>query len=433
MCCRVRLDRDVVVAAGRRHHLADRQAERLREREVALVVRRHRHDGAGAVLDQHVVGDPDLDRLVVDGVDDVAPGEHAGLDLAGVHAVGHRRAGRAAHVRHHLVLAVGAADEVLHQRVLGRQHEEGGAEQRVGTGREDRDVDAEVVLPEDHLGALRAADPVALHGQHALGPRLERLHVVEQAVGVVGDLEEPLLEVLRLDRRAAPLAVPVDDLLVRQHRLVLRAPVDGRRALVRQAAVEQLQEDPLRPVVVLRIGGRQLARPVDRPAHPVHLLADLRDVAADDVAGRLAGADGGVLGRQPERVVAHRVQHQVAVAPLEVRDDVAHRVVRHVPHVEVARRVREHLEHVAVRPPVRLRVGGVRRLEGSLGRPHGLPAGLDRLVVVALGRHDGCSLPGAQQTRRYGRDWRSSSCTSTSADSPPTAVARTVEPSISTL
>ena len=51
---------------GGRDHLDDGHAELLGEREVALVVRRHRHDGAGAVGRQHVVGDPDRDLLAVD-------------------------------------------------------------------------------------------------------------------------------------------------------------------------------------------------------------------------------------------------------------------------------------------------------------------------------------------------------------------------------
>ena len=57
----------------------DGQAEALREREVALVVGGHGHDGAGAVAGQHVVGDPDGDALAVDGVDGVGADGHAGL------------------------------------------------------------------------------------------------------------------------------------------------------------------------------------------------------------------------------------------------------------------------------------------------------------------------------------------------------------------
>ena len=112
--------------------------------------------------------------------------------------------------------------------MLGREHEERRAEQRVGPRREDGDVLAELLDPEEDLAALGAADPVALHRQHALGPRLEQRHLVEQPVGVVGDLEDPLLEVARLDLGAAALAVAVDHLLVREHGLVVRAPLDRR-------------------------------------------------------------------------------------------------------------------------------------------------------------------------------------------------------------
>ena len=56
--------------SARRDDLPHRQPVRLRELEVALVVRGHGHDRAGAVVHQHVVGDPDRDPLAVDRVDD---------------------------------------------------------------------------------------------------------------------------------------------------------------------------------------------------------------------------------------------------------------------------------------------------------------------------------------------------------------------------
>src|SRR5690349_22557037 len=52
-----------------RSHLAHGQTELPGERPVALVVRRHRHDGAGAVAHQHIVGDPHRQPLAVDGID----------------------------------------------------------------------------------------------------------------------------------------------------------------------------------------------------------------------------------------------------------------------------------------------------------------------------------------------------------------------------
>ena len=277
-----------------------------------------------------------------------APVETPGLLLLGVGALDGRAAGRLAHVLQDLLLVRRARDELRHERVLGREHEERRAEERVGTRREDGDVDVQLLDPEDDLGALGAPDPVALHRQDVLGPGLEQAHLVEQVVGVVGDAEEPLLEVPALDLGAAALAAPVDHLLVREHGLVVRAPVDGRLLAVGEALLEEPEEEPLRPAVVGRLVRGDLAVPVDRPAHALHLLADGGDVPLDDEARMPALADGGVLGRKAEGVVAHRAQDAEAHAPAHVREDVAERVVLDVPHVQLARGVREHLEHVGV-------------------------------------------------------------------------------------
>ena len=132
--------------------------------------------------------------------------------------------------------------------------------------------------------------------------------------------------------------------------------------------------------------GRDLAIPVDRPAHAVHLLADGGDVPLGDEARVAPLADGGVLGRETEGVVAHRPQDAVPHAPPHVREHVAERVVLHVAHVELAGRVREHLEDVGVLLVHLLWVGRVGDVERALAFPRVLPLQLDRLGVVSLHR-----------------------------------------------
>ena len=110
--------------------------------------------------------------------------------------------------------------------MLDREHEERDAPQCVGSRREDLDLVAGLLDRERDAGPLAAADPVALHRDDALRPVGQAVRVVQQALGVVGDLEEPLGQVAAYDRRAAPLARPGDHLFVRQDGLVLRAPVD---------------------------------------------------------------------------------------------------------------------------------------------------------------------------------------------------------------
>ena len=113
--------------------------------------------------------------------------------------------------------------------------------------------------------------------------------------------------------------------------------------------------------------------------------ADRVDVALGDLARVAALLDRGVLGRQAERVVAHRAQHREAAAPADVRDDVAQRVVEDVPHVQLARRVREHLEHVRL-ARVAPRAGssgfGVTKALGLV--PDLLPLALDCVRVVGV-------------------------------------------------
>ena len=76
------------------HDVHDRQAERLGEREVALVVGGHGHDRAGAVRAQHVVRDEDRDPGAVDGVDRVRADGDAGLLAIRREAVDLRLRGR---------------------------------------------------------------------------------------------------------------------------------------------------------------------------------------------------------------------------------------------------------------------------------------------------------------------------------------------------
>ena len=74
----------------------------------------------------------------------------------------------------------------LGERVLGRDRDEGDAHDRVGARREDLEL---ALLPADVVGerevhALAAADPVRLHGAHAVGPVGQLVERREQLVGV---------------------------------------------------------------------------------------------------------------------------------------------------------------------------------------------------------------------------------------------------------
>jgi len=143
------------------------------------------------------------------------------------------------------------------------------------------------------------------------------------------------------------LAEAVDDLLVGEHRAERGAPVDGDLRLVGQAALEHLEEDPLRPPHVPRVSGVDLACPVVAEAEHLELPAKGRDVLCGRLARARVRRDRVLLGGETEGVPAHRVQDVGAAHAREPRHDIGGRVPLGVADVEPGpRRVREHVEDV---------------------------------------------------------------------------------------
>src|SRR5712672_1475497 len=109
------------------------------------------------------------------------------------------------------------------------------------------------------------ADPIALHGDDAIGPgAFEFFQIFKELIGVVSGLEEPLLDFAGLDEGVfvAPAVAAVDDLLVGQDGAAFRAPVDAAFFAIGQATLEHAQKKPLIPTIVLRIAGGDFAAPV---------------------------------------------------------------------------------------------------------------------------------------------------------------------------
>ena len=204
--------------------------------------------------------------------------------------------------------------------MLGRDDRVGHAEERIHTG----GIDGDVVLGVGLEGDLRtggAADPVALLGLDALD-EVHIVQIVDQAVGVLRDAQHPLALFLADDLAAAALANTLDDLLVCQHALAARAPVDGHGGLVGQVMLEHLQEDPLRPLVVIGVGGVHHTVPVEAVAEHLELAGEILDVLLRDDGGMDVVLDGKVLRRQTEGVKADGIEDVVALHPLLAADDV---------------------------------------------------------------------------------------------------------------
>ena len=149
---------------------------------------------------------------------------------------------------------------------------------------------------------------------------------------------------------------------------------------------EDLQEDPLGPLVVAGVDRRERPAVVVVDTQPAQLRADRLDVGLGRDPRVLPGLDGVLLGGQAEGVVAHRVQDVVAVHPPEAAGDVGAQVAQRVADVQPGPRgVREHVHREVLGPVGDLLealaqpADGVRRVERPLGLPPVLPRQLDLL------------------------------------------------------
>ena len=288
-------------------------------------------------------------------------------------------------------LVFGTGHQVGQDGAFRRQQEEAATEQRVRTGGEHGDevvlggvfrrIARAVAQGELHLGALGTADPVRLLLLDALGPTLERVQVIEQLLGVIGDLEVPLRQVALLHLAVAAPATAFGDLLVGEHGAAAGAPVHRAVAAFHQPALVELLEDPLAPAIVFRVARDHGAVPVVGKAHALERRLLRLDVGVGPLRGVALMLDGRIFRRKAERIPAHRMQNVEAAHLRIAGDDVADGVVAHVAHVDIARRIREHLEHVLLR--LRRILGHL--VEVGLG-PRLLPAGFDLVRIVLLHR-----------------------------------------------
>ena len=133
--------------------------------------------------------------------------------------------------------------------MLGRQLQRSRAVDGIDARGEDADrrPPAPAVAPyqfEVHQRAFAAPDPVALHGADFFRPAAQLVQTAQQFVGVVGDAQEPLLQLALLHQRVfVPPAAAVHHLLIGQHGGALRTPVHLALLAIRQPALQSFRKN----------------------------------------------------------------------------------------------------------------------------------------------------------------------------------------------
>jgi hypothetical protein len=178
------------------------------------------------------------------------------------------------------------------------------------------------------------------------------------------------------DGAGAPAAA-VDDLLVGEHRLVHRIPIDLGIFLVEKPLSEQPCEQPLLPAVILGPAGGELAVPVIGEAQLLELSPHVVDVLVGPLCRRDLVLHGGILRRQAECIPSHGLQDILTLHALIAADDIADGVVAHVTHVQASAGIGEHGQAIELLP---VRVLGDSEHTGLF--PMALNPGLDLLWKI---------------------------------------------------
>ena len=207
---------------------------------------------------------------------------------------------------------------LVKHRMLGGNDHVSSTEQGIGTGGVYGDLAADIGLKRD-LGTGGAADPVALLNLYALDV-INIIQIVDKALSIFGYAQHPLAFFLADDFAAAALADAVNYLFVCKDALAGGAPVDGHGRLVCKAVLIHLEEYPLRPLIILGVGGIDAAIPVKAVAEHFQLAGKVSDIVFGDYCRMDMVFDCVVFRRQAESVKAYREQDIVALHALFTGD-----------------------------------------------------------------------------------------------------------------
>ena len=112
--------------------------------------------------------------------------------------------------------------------------------------------------------------------------------------------------------------------------------------MVGETAVEELQEYPLGPFVVVGGTGGYFLVPVEGDAEALELPFHLGDVLVGPFGRGDAPVYGRIFGGEAEGVPSHGVEDAVALHSFEAGDDIDDGIDADVTHVEVPGGVGEH-------------------------------------------------------------------------------------------
>ena len=189
--------------------------------------------------------------------------------------------------------------------MLGSDNHEGDAVKRIAPGGINfqllvrNRISLSVRHLEVHKGAFGSSDP----GNLLLfdGFRIiDILQSIQKLVRILRDAKEPDILGELHHITVADVALSSLRILIGKDNLAVRAVIDQCLRTEYKAMLKQLQEDPLRPLIIIGTGGCKLSGPVKRKSDLLQLFREVFDILLRNDVRMRVGLDGIVLCRKAE-------------------------------------------------------------------------------------------------------------------------------------
>ena len=177
------------------------------------------------------------------------------------------------------------------------------------------------------------------------------IQVIEQALSIGSDFEHPLTHWFTNNWVATTLRCSIwKNFFVGDSCSQFFNPVYWHFSFISQTFFVKLSEDPLRPLVVVRICSIDFTVPVVREAKRIDLAFEVGNVFCCEFRWVISCIHSVLLCRQAKGIPSHWVKDIVTLSTFETAEDISRCVAFWVSYVKTRSRwVREHVKRIKLR------------------------------------------------------------------------------------
>ena len=228
------------------------------------------------------------------------------------------------HIGFNLVLLL-RYHQLVKQRMFRCHYHVSGTKERVWAGGVDGQFFFTSFNLKLNLGPFGSTYPCLLLALGGIGP-VQAIQSLQKFFRISGDTKHNLAKVSAFDRVIPNFGFAINHFLIGKYCPQVWAPPDWFFVDIGKTSLEELEENPLSPLVVARIGGVNLSLPVDCKPNTFNLTAKIIYIALGGEGRMRSCLDCILLSGQPKSIPTHWVKHIIStglfISGQNVRSDI---------------------------------------------------------------------------------------------------------------